>query len=140
MASVQVYDEIKNHLVASFPALQVIDFDTLDDMLEQGTANFLMLSEEYCFEDEVGFGDPTNICVREVSGFTVFGFVPAPEVSSAVRQLGEDIQNSLRLQTLNGVSISDVSPPEMELLNDGIWSSAAVSITASMDRHVNKQT
>lgn len=137
MASVIVYDTLKNFLVGAFPALQVIDFDTLDNALEQSQNQFICLQEGYATEEEMGFGDPTNICIQEFSGFVVHGFTPAPQSSGAARALGDQIQNSLRMQQFTpNMKVLDTSPPEVELMNDGLWTSASVPLTVTNDRHV----
>jgi hypothetical protein len=138
MASSLAYTEIKNHLIARMSPTQVIDFDELDDTLEQSNSNFICLQEGPSFEDEIGFGDPNNICVQEVSGISVFCFVPAPHSSSAARTFGDSVQTTLRLQTLNGVRVLDASPPEFDMMNDGLWTSVGISITVAVERHVAK--
>lgn len=137
MASFSAYTEIKNHLIASFPTMDVIDFDTIDTSLQQSNDNFLCLYDGYSEEDEIGFGDPDNICVREVSSIIVYCFVPAPQSGVQARQLGEQVQQQLRLKFLNGVRVLDASPPEFEMMNDGIWTSVGITLTVAVDRHVS---
>jgi hypothetical protein len=138
MASTLVYDAVKTHLQATFAPTPVIDFDTLDNALQQGQNDFLCLQEAGSIEDEIGFGNPNSICVREVSGLLVICFVPAPQSSGRARTLGDSVQQALRLQTLAGTTVLDVSPPEPEIQNDGLWTSAVVTITVTADRHVAK--
>ena len=65
--------------------------------------------------------------------------MPAAESSALARQYAEDIQNSLMFRNLNGIEIDDVDPPDMEILNDGLWSTATVTLFVTYDRHVAKQ-
>jgi hypothetical protein len=139
MSSVFVYNEIKNFLQEQFPEDQVIDIDTIDTALRQGTGRFICLEEAISSNFISGFGDPGNICVRESSSFMVHAFVPAAESSALARQYAEDIQNSLVFRNLNGIEIDDVDPPDMEILNDGLWSTATVTLFVTYDRHVAKQ-
>ena len=137
MSSVAVYDTVKNYLIAMFPALQVIDFDTLDNALEQSLNQFLCLQEGYTVEEMVGIGDPNNVCIREISGLVIHCFTPAPESSGQARILGEQVQDFVRFQNFTpNMRVLDTSPPEVELMNDGLWTSASVPLTVANDRHV----
>jgi hypothetical protein len=136
MASTITYNAVKAHLVAGFPTLQVIDFDTLDSALEQNRANFLCLQEGYSVEDIEAFGDPTNICIRETSGFIIHVFVPSPQSSAQARTLGDQVQAAFRLTNLTPlIRVLDTNPPELEMMNDGLWTSASVPVTVDNKFH-----
>lgn len=135
MARELTYETIKAHLVTTFTPMPVIDFDTIDTAMEQQSAPFICLEDVTSDEEVVGFGDPDNICVREESAFLIHAFVPAPESARLARNLGDRITAALRLQYLQRVRVVSVSPPEMELQNDGLWTASAVTLMTSADFH-----
>jgi hypothetical protein len=136
MASVQVYDTVKNLLVAAHAPIPVIDYDVIDNRLEQTPARFLCIEEVFSDEEVTGIGDPQSVCVTELSSLTVFCYVPAPESSNAARRLAEQVQDSLRLQDVNHVRVLDVTPPQLLGANDGLWTAYYVTVEIEMDRHV----
>jgi hypothetical protein len=138
MASVQAYNNLKNHLITVHAPLQVIDFDSIETVLEQSNDSFLCLEELSSLEDMIGFGDPTNLCIREVSAIAIHALVPAPESTGLARQLAENVQNDLRFRILNGVDIMDIEPPVPDFMNAGLWTSYSVTVLIKVDRHVAK--
>jgi hypothetical protein len=139
MSSVHVYNELKNFLTTEFPGDNVIDVDTINVTLQQSKNRFICIEEVSSNNVIVGFGDPTGgLCIREISGLVVHAFVPAPESSATARSFAEAIHDKLVLRTLNGVNVYDVDPPEMEVLNDGLWSTSTVTLLVTYDRHIVK--
>lgn len=136
MASTRVYSELKSLLQARFAPTPVLDWDAIDDQIEQGNAPFIALEELFSEEEIPSFGDPTSMCIRETSSIQIHCFVPAPESSDAGRRLAEDAQDALRMRRQNGVRILDVSPPDPISFNDGLWTSYAVTVDVQADRHV----
>lgn len=136
MASTHVYDALKGELQIEFTPMRVIDVDLIDNILAQGEDAFLVIEEITESEDTIGFGDPTNLCQRGEGVMVVHAFVPSPESSAAVRTLGESVQTHMRHRTMSGVRITNAGPPDIELLNEGLWSVAAVALTYQHDFHV----
>ena len=113
-----------------------MDYDEIDTAVEQQQTSFLCLQEINSIEDFMAFGDPTALCVREISSFVIHVLVPAPESASVARQLAEQVQQDLRFRIVDGVTVSEVSPPEPGILNDGLWTSYHVTVLTAVDRHV----
>ena len=136
MASVEAYDGLKAHLVTANTPLQVIDYDNIDRALEQGNTDFLCLQEIETLETQIAMGEQAVLCLREVSGFVVHAFVPSPESSAKARQLGEQVYTDLRFRNINRMRVVDVSPPELEIMNDGLWTASGVTVILELDRQV----
>lgn len=136
MASTVVYNEIKGHLQTQFAPMPVLDFDQLEPALEQQQNNFLVLEEVVTFEELIGIGDPQNLCVSENAVFLVHVFVPAPESSAVARALCDQVQASLRFQTLNDVRVNEANPGEPGALNDGLWTSYNTAVSVDYYQHV----
>lgn len=136
MASTLVYSTLLAELQAAMAPVPVVDWDTIDNAIEQQQAPFIALEELYAEEIIPSFGDPTAMCVREDSTIQVHCFVPAPESSAVGRTLAEQVQNALRMRRQNGVRVLDVSPPDPVLFNDGLWTSYSVLVDLQADRHV----
>lgn len=128
MASVYVYDTLKSALQAEFSSTYpIIDIDSVDPVLEQGTDPFLVLEEISTNEENHGFGDPAAVCMVESGSFLLHVFSPAPESLSAVRAIGDTLRNFLRNETFSGVRLRAVAPTDPESLNDGIWTIGGVT-------------
>lgn len=136
MASVSVYDAIKNFLATTFNGVyQVLDFDEIDPVLEQGQEAFIALEETPGTEELIGFGDETNLCTREDGVLILHCFTPGPEASAAARTFADQVRDSLRYQVLSGVRILDVDPPDLVGLNNGLWASATSSVNFEFNFH-----
>lgn len=136
MATPLAYDSLKTHLTTAFPAVRVIDFDEIEAALEQSKDEFLCLEEITSLEVVVGIGDPTAICIRELSDFVVHAFTPAPESSKRARIFGEQILQSLRFVRFgNHGRVVEISPPDFEMMNDGLWTAVGIAVNISIDRH-----
>lgn len=136
MASATAYDTIRTHLVNAFSGVYpVVDFDTIDTTLENGTDAFLALEEVSASEALVAFGDETNLCNRESGIIIVHCFTPAPESSATARSIADAVRNSLRHQILGPVRITQVQPPDLELMNSGLWTAGASAINYDYDFH-----
>lgn len=135
MASTAVYSSIKAFLQGQFAPIPVLDFDQIETAMQQQQNPFLVLQEVYALEDLIGIGDPTSLCIREESAVVVHAFVPAPESSAAVRTLAEQVQTAMRARQFPQVRVTRVSPPDLEGLNDGLWSTAGVSVDLQHDFH-----
>lgn len=137
MASPHVYAETKSVLQGQFsPPYQIVDFDEIDGALEQGTDPFMALEEITENEALAAFGDPSSLCQRQEGVMAVHFFTPAPESSAAARSLAELVQNFMRHRTYSGVRITAASPPEVELMNNGLWSAGAIALSYRYDFHV----
>lgn len=137
MASVQTYSEIKSGLQGQFGgAYPVLDFDDIEPALEQGTAPFIAIEEVVQNEEGNGFGDPSQICQREEGVIVIHFFVPAPESSGTARGLAESVQDFMRYRTFTQVTVFSVSPPDVEMMNNGLWTAAAIALTYHRDFHV----
>lgn len=127
MASVHVYDTVKSALQAEFSGVYpVLDIDSIDATLEQGTDPFLVLEEVTSDEEASAFGDPAAVCMLESGSFLLHAFSPAPESLSAVRAIADALRAFLRNQIFDGVVLRSVTPCDPESLNDGIWSIGGV--------------
>ncbi len=136
MASVDVYTAVKSHLATTFGGVySVLDFDEIDDALEQGTDPFLVIEEAGGGEALFCFGDPAALGHMEDGALEVHCFTPAPESSSAARAIADSVRDALRLQNLNGVRVTGVDPPEPETQNDGLWTAFSVSVTFDLARY-----
>ena len=139
MASSAVYTEIKSGLQGQFsPPFPIIDFDEIDPTLEQGTAPFMALEEVVQNEEGIGFGDPQNLCQREEGVLLVHLFTPAPHASNAARALADQVQDYTRYRIFNGVRIHIAAPPDVGMMNNGLWCAAAVALTYRREFHVAK--
>ena len=136
MATQAAYDAVKTYLSTTFSPTSVVDYDEIDTVIEQQNVSFFCLQEINSIEDFLAFGDPSALCVREISSFIVHVLVPAPESASVARQLAEQVQTGLRFRILDSVTVSEVAPPEPGILNDGLWTSYQVTILTAVDRHV----
>ena len=139
MASVHVYDTIKNYLVTAQAPTPIIDWDTIDHQLEQSNNQFICLEEVFSDEEVASFGDPTSICMREFSSLAIHCYVPAPESSSVARALAEQVQQSLRLLIVSNLRVVDLSPPQFDGANDGLWTAFSLTLDVEMDRHESLQ-
>jgi hypothetical protein len=115
----------------------VLDFDQIEPQLEQGTTSFLVVEELFASEAPMSIGDRTATCLREEASVLVHIFVPAPEASSAARTLADTVRQRIAYQTINGVRILSASPPDLEILNDGLWTAAVIDAEAEYRRHVS---
>ena len=140
MASTTVYDATKSELQSQFsPPYPVLDFDEIDQAVIEGTlpkAPFIALEEITQVEELAAFGDSQNLCQREEGVLIAHFFTPAPEASSQARSLAEQIQDHMRHRTYSGVRITSVSPPDLEMLSNGLWTSAAIALNYRHDFHV----
>ena len=136
MASPSLYTAVKGWLQTTFAPMQVLDFDQIEPQLEQGTASFLVVEELFASESSMSIGDRAAACLREEASILVHVFVPAPESSSAARTLADNVRQRNAYRTINGVRITSASPPDLEVLNDGLWSVAVIDAEAQFDRHV----
>jgi hypothetical protein len=136
--SPNVYDAIKTHLDAGITET-VLDFDELDFQLEQGSDPFCVIEEVYAYEDQIAFGDPENVCMEESGSFVVHCFVRAPESSGAARLFGESVRTAMRFShLLNGnLKVLECDPPDVRMLNNGLWTSAGVNISYTFNFHVS---
>ena len=129
MASSAVYDELKTTLEAAFPASPVIDYDQIETALQQGTDAFFVLEETSGSEDQLAFGDETNICQREEGVIVVWCFTPAPEGSNAARTIADSVRDVLRpYDSATGLKVLRVEPPDIEMSNNGLWAAAISAI------------
>ncbi len=141
MASTVPYDTIRNFLATEFNGVYpVLDFDKVDDEIAGGTGPFITLEEVTGEESLVGFGDETNLCSRESGIIIVHSFVPADEssglpASHAARSMSDTVRASLRHKIFGSVHIEQVQPPDLGVLNAGLWSAGASAINYSYDFH-----
>lgn len=135
MASPVVYDALKAFLLGRYA--HVIDYDTIDAALEQGTDPFLCLEELFGLEEPISFGDPSSVCTEEQANILVHCLVPAPESSAIARNLAQSVVEVLRGRDLGGgISITEVSPPELEEMNNGLWTASSIEVTMRRFFHV----
>lgn len=133
MSSVAAYNELKTRLQTTFAPMPVLDFDSINPALEQGTSNFLCIEEVVGFEDLISIGDPSALCFRAQLTYLVYAFVPAPESSLVARTLAEQVQTDLRLRTLGTTRVLEVEPPEPDDMNDGLWTVFSVTVSTVCD-------
>lgn len=134
MSSATVYSEIKDFLVAAFSGTyQILDFDEIDTALEQGDAPFLVLEETAGDETLISFGDRSSLGHREQGVIGILIFAENPAGSNTARNIAESVRDALRLQTIGGVVIQSVAPPEHERLGRGLWAVASSAISYRWD-------
>jgi len=136
MASSQIYDAITAHLKTAMSPTEILDYDQIEPALEQARASFVVVEELFSDDRIVGFGDPSALCMREEASLLMHCFVAAPESSRQARTFAETVQQALRLRTINGVVMQDVSSPDPGDLNDGLWTEMLIIANCRMDRHV----
>lgn len=136
MASIHAYDEIKNFLVAQFPALEVLDYDVIRDDKVQAEDPFIVLEERSAAEDIEAFGDPSSLCQREVGIILAHYYTPSPESLAVARAGAGSIQDALRHRSMNGVRVLSVSPPDVTDSNDGNWTIGFVAVSYQYDFNV----
>jgi hypothetical protein len=142
MASTHVYDETKALLQGQFsPTYQVLDFDQIETTLTRTGQNAFIALEEIT-ETEAGnaFGDPSAICQRQEGVLVVHFFTPAPVAtpggqasSNTARSLAESVQDFMRYKTYSGIRIVLATPPDLEVLNSGLWTAAAIALSYQYD-------
>jgi hypothetical protein len=132
MASSYVYSTFKNFLRAQFSEIYpVLDWDQLDPVLVTEQNPFLVIEEVTSSEDPEGFSTPERACVLEDGVFLVHAFTPAPEGSESARRIVDEVRARLRRQVLDLVHIDGVGPPEPEVQNEGVWTSASMTVRYS---------
>ena len=136
MASAHCYDEIKAYLQGAMTPMAVLDWDQIESTLEQSNNQFLALEESYADEELIAFGNPQALCMREIGALIIHCFVPAPESSGVARALAGQVQNQIRLQRISGLRIISSDPPEVDRMNDGLWTTAAVPVAYEYDYFV----
>lgn len=137
MASTHVYSEFKGYITTAVAgAYPILDYDQIEPQLEQGSDPFIVLEEITGDEEMVAFGDPAAVCVVEAGAMLIHCFNRAPEASNASRQMAETIKNLFHIsQNLNGVRVVSVTPPEVELMDDGMWGAGSVAVNYEYDQH-----
>lgn len=135
MASTAVYVALKQFLQSQFLGVYpVLDEDEIDTQLDgAGDAVFIGLEEATSVEDYRALGNINTQCMREEGVMLLHVFVPAPETSNRARELVDQVRGALRGQTVDGVRVINVSPPEQEMLNEGLWGSAVTAISYQYD-------
>lgn len=113
--------------------MRVLDFDQIDPTLEQSSDTFLALESILGDEEVVAIGTPANVASRERGSIACHCFVPAPESSGVARSVADNIRDLLRMQRINGVRIMNVTTPDVEMMNNGLWTAAAVLISYERD-------
>lgn len=136
MATTFAYDPLKQYLETTFAPIPVIDFDTIDTALEQSTNNIIAIEEASSEEYLAAFGDPANLCVREEGLILIHVLVPAPESSNAARTMAQAIQQELRFRPFTPMRITNVTPPEPDFMNDGLWTGYGVLVQYTVDRYI----
>lgn len=135
MSSPHVYDTIKAAIVAGV-AYPVIDFDQIEETLQQGSDIFIALEEIVGEDVMLSFGNPDSVCTRENGSIIVHCFTPAPESSQASRVVAQEIKELFfHSQTIDGVRVVSVTPPDVELSNDGLWGAGSVAIIFAYDQY-----
>jgi|GEM_PF-5697256 len=136
MASSRTYSALKDYLQAQFSGVYpVLDADDIEPELLQGSNAFLAIEELSGDEQLAGFGDPTSLCMRETGTLLVHAFTPSPESSEQARAIVDSVRDVMRLRTIDGIRITGVTPPDSELLNEGLWGAAATAILFDYDSH-----
>ena len=134
MSSTTAYDAVFGFLSDTFGrSYAVLNIDDIESAIEQYTDPFLVLESVTSSQALTAFGDPCGLCHRETGVMVVHGFTPAPESSRAARAIADTIADAVRLQVINGVRVTSVSPPDIELTNEGLWSAAAVALSYEYD-------
>ena len=136
MASTHCYDEIKAYLQGVMAPMAVLDWDQIEPTLEQSENQFLAIEDAYADEEMAAFGNPQALCMREAGEIVLHCFVPAPESSGVARALAGQVQGLIRLQRISGLRIISSAPPEIDRMNDGLWTTAAVPVTYEYDYFV----
>lgn len=140
MASTTVYNTFKTFLdTALSGAYSIIDFDTLDTQIEQGTQSFLVIEDMPGEERVAAMGDPDNLCMRASGSVIVYVFVPSPESNSVARAIGDTVAQAVRNAHLgNQIRILAVDPPDLQVSNNGLWTVAVVTVVIEHDFYVIK--
>lgn len=135
MASGTAYDSIKAFLQAALtPTYPVLDFDQIDTAIEQSSAPFVAIEEDFGEESITSFGTQAQTCIREEGAFTAHVFVPSLSGLAAGRTIADLIRDGVRWRdTGSNVKLLSTDPPAPGFVNDGRWSSVEVSITYQRD-------
>ena len=149
MASTHVYTETKNLLQGQFSAgYSLLDFDEIDSVvMKAGDTPFMAIEEVTDDEALSAFGNPQGLCQRQQGVIVVHAFVPAPTTAAfavppggpprpssfIAREVIEQVQAFMRYQQYANIRIVSVTPPDVELLNNGLWTAAAVAISYVYD-------
>ena len=137
MASSVPYNEIKNHLVNN-SVYKVIDYDEIEPVLSQYAEPFIALEEILADEEQIGFGNPMQLCHQENGIILVNCFTPSPHSSAIARDIADHLRGLLRLRVLNGVRVIDVGGPDPGSLNDGLWSYYSFPVDYSWEQFYMK--
>lgn len=131
MSSATAYDLVRQKLIdtvgATYP---VLDWDSLDDTLEQSRTPFLSIADVPTVEAVVSIGSPAANWFREDGEIDVHIFAPSVGGFPPARTIAESVRDALRMQVLSPeVSILVVTPPEPGIIADGLWTSMLVGVT-----------
>lgn len=141
MSSPHVYDQLKGYLALEFNGVyQVLDFDQIEPTLSQGTTSFLALEELLGEDALVSFGDSNNLMSQESGSILVHCFAPAPESSNTVRTIIQSVIQIIRHLEIAGIRIVGITPPDLETLNDGLWSVGATTMLYEYETFNARQT
>lgn len=140
MASSSVYSAFKTYLQTNLGgSYSIVDFDEIEPSLGQSDTAFLALEEVVSDEQLTAMGDQTSMCMREQGTLVVYGFTPAPESSTAARQIIDEVRDLLRLQIIDdAIRITTVTPPDMDSANNGLWTIASTAVNYEYDFHLQR--
>ena len=139
MASQTAYDAVRDHLCGVYArTYPVLDFDHIEPQLEQSTEVFMALEDVSSTEEMSGFGDQSQLCIRESGVIVIYVFAPSPESSRVLRELLDDVRNNVRYRALGNVRLSEASPPDIDALNNGLWSIGSVALSYDYDFHQSR--
>lgn len=134
MASSSVYNALKNYVQAQFAGVYpVLDADDIEPAIEQGDAPFLALEELPGDEQLSAFGNSDELCMRETGVLLIHGFVPSPESSSTARSIVDSVRDTMRHKTIDGIRITATTPPDQELMNEGLWGASVTAVSYEAD-------
>lgn len=136
MASTLAYDPLYNYLTGKFAPIPVIHYDTIDVALEQSKDTIICLEEEFTNEDLAAFGDPNNLCMRETGYIYIHVFVPSPESSGVARIMAQTIKDDLLFKNFLPMRITNITPPEADFMNNGLWTGYGVLVQYTVDRYI----
>lgn len=140
MASQSAYDTIKGLLQSRFGAsIPIVDIDQVEPHLAQDECVFFALESLPGQEMITGIGDPDNLCIREFGAVNVHGFFPAPHASNQARGTMDDVRTAIRLFRDGDLYIDSLSTPEFGIINEGIWTAAAITVSYQLNFHAAAQ-
>lgn len=133
MASPTVFNLVRNRLATYVAPLPVLKWDDVDETIQRGTSPYMVVEDTAGAESLIGIGDSSALCNRETSSVVVYSFVRAPRASDTARDQSKIVSDLFRHYHEPNIRVVGVTPPDVEAMNDGLWTVGVVTITVEYD-------